>query len=167
MCRRGRIRQDQRVHRHGDRGPTRWLLAAATAVALLGGCAQQVTGVPAPAPGASSGDVVAPAPPAPAPAASPVALAPVTGGCEVTIAGSSIRMSGGGRVRTINGAHQLACRNGPLLGVQSVAAEGVRFQLDDQSVLVAAGATAEIGAYRITVKEIDAPTAEFALGPTG
>ncbi|HVH20834.1 MAG TPA: hypothetical protein VNA11_00100, partial [Pseudonocardia sp.] len=102
-----------------------------------------------------------------APAASTAALAPVIGGCEVTIAGSSIRMSGGGRVRTVNGAHQLACRNGPLLAVESVAADGVRFGLDGESVLVAAEATAEIGPYRITVKKIDAPTAEFDLGPTG
>jgi hypothetical protein len=167
MCRRGRVRQDQRVHRQGDRAPARWLLAASTAIALLGGCAQQVTGVPVAAPAAPTGDVVAPAPPATAPAASTAALAPVTGGCEVTIAGSSIRMSGGGRVRTVNGAHQLACRNGPLLAVESVAAEGVRFRLDAESVLVAAGATAVVGTYRITVKEIDAPTAEFDLGPTG
>ena len=155
------------MHIHGDRGPARWLLAAAAAIALLGGCAQQVAGVPAPAPAASTGDVVAPAPPVTAPAASTAALAPVTGGCEVTIAGGSIRLSGGGRVRTINGAHQLACRNGPLLGVDSVAADGVRFRLDDASVLVAAGTTGEIGPYRVTVTKIDAPTAQFALGPTG
>jgi len=76
-------------------------------------------------------------------------------------------MSGGGRVRTVNGAHEFACRTGPLVAVESVDASGVRFRLDGASVLVAADATGQVGPYRITVRELAAPAAEFDVAPAG
>jgi hypothetical protein len=139
---------------------SRWV-GVAVMLVLAGGCAQHVTGVPAAAPAATDSAV----PSDPTSVAAPAE--DTAGGCRVTVAAGSIRMSGGGRVRTINGAHQFACRNGPLVAIESVEAGGVRFRVDAASVLVAADATGQVGPYRITVRELDAPAAEFAVVPAG
>ena len=132
------------------------------------GARRDVTGTPTAAPAAAPPSATAAPPEALTAAPTESADAsPSTDGCRVSISGRSVRMSGGGRVRTVNGAHEFACRTGPLVAVQSVDAGGVRFRLDDASVLVAADATGQVGPYRITVRELAAPAAEFDVVSTG
>ncbi len=138
----------------------------AVAVLLAGGCTQTVNGTPAPV----SSPTPAPATAAPAPASStaPAAAGPPAGGCRVTISGQgSIRMAGGGRVRTVNNARSFACRNGPLVAIEAVDAAGVRFSVDGADVLVADGSTAAVGSYRVTVVNLDGQAAEFDVVPSG
>jgi hypothetical protein len=84
-----------RTHRR-----TGWMLSAGAAVALLGGCTQSVTGVPAAVPSAvASASTTAEA------STAATAAAPSSSACRVSVTGGSIRMSGGGRVRSVNNAH--------------------------------------------------------------
>ena len=154
----------------------RWsVIAAALGVAVLGGCAQTGGGVPAPAV-----ETVAPATAAPpaAPATSEppaTAAAPTAGaserpadGCRVTISErGSIRMSGGGRVRSANDSHSFACRDGAQVAIDRIEATGIRFSVDGANVLVAEGSTAAVGPYQITTVDVDGRAAEFDVVPSG
>ena len=95
------------------------------------------------------------------------AAAPSSSACRVSVTGGSIRMSGGGRVRSVNNAHSFACRGGPLVALESIDAAGVRFRIDTTSVLVAAGTTEQVGPYTITVRELDGQAADFDVDPGG
>lgn len=150
-------------------------VGAVLLLAVVAGCTQHVPGVPSPAPTTAPAPTAAPAP-APAdpasavPAGSPTAVAPaadVEPQCQVSIATGRVRMSGGGRVRTVNGGTQFACRTGPLVVVESVEAGGVRMRVDGASVLVASGATGQVGPYRISVRQLDPPAAELAVAGVG
>jgi hypothetical protein len=95
------------------------------------------------------------------------AAAPSSSACRVSVTGGSIRMSGGGRVRSVNNAHQFACKGGPLVALESIDAAGVRFRIDTASVLVAVGTTEQVGPYKITVRELDGQAADFDVDPGG
>lgn len=147
-------------------------VGATVVLVLASGCTQQVAGAPTQAPTTS-----APAAPATDPATDPAAettlppsgsvpSADYEGGCVVSLSGGGIRMSGGGRVRTVNGVQQFACRRGPLVTIEAVGADGVRFNADGASVLVAANAVGQVGAYRITMRRLAPPAAEFEALPT-
>ena len=140
-----------------------WLLSAGAAVIVLGGCTQSVPGIPT-----AAGSAVA-SPPATAEAsAAATAAAPSSSACLVSVNGGGIRMSGGGgRVRSVNDAHQFGCRGGPLVALESIDAGGVRFRIDTTSVLVAAGTTEPVGPYKITVREVDGQAAAFDMDPAG
>jgi hypothetical protein len=138
------------------------MLSAAAAAALLGGCTQSVTGVPAAAPSA----VDSPSASAEATTAA-TAAAPSSSACRVSVTGGSIRMTGGGRVRSVNNAHQFACKGGPLVALESIDAGGVRFRIDTTSVLVAVATTEQVGPYKITVRELDGQAADFDVDPGG
>jgi hypothetical protein len=154
----------------------RWsVVAAALGIAVLGGCAQSVGGTPAPAVETVAPATAAP-PPAPATSAPPAsAAAPAGGGaerpangCRVTISErGSIKMSGGGRVRSANNAHSFACRDGAQVAIEAIEATGVRFSVDGANVLVAEGATAAVGPYQITTVDVEGRAAEFDVVPSG
>ena len=146
-----------RTHRR-----TGWMLSAWVAVTLLGGCTQSVTGVPTAAPSTVAGPEATTEATTAATAAAPSGSA-----CRVSVTGGSIRMSGGGRVRSVNNAHQFACKGGPLVALESIDAGGVRFRIDTTSVLVAVGTTEQVGPYKITVRELDGQAADFDVDPGG
>ncbi len=159
---------------------------AIVVIPLVGGCTKAVSGIPTPerSSGASgSGPAAAtplePPPPAPPPdpaavppgAAEPAAAGsgPPADGCRVVVSGQgSIRLYGGGRVRTVADVHSFACRSDALVTIEAVDATGARLAPEGGApVAVAVGATAAVGPYRVTTVSVDGAAAEFRVLPGG
>ncbi|WP_219419917.1 hypothetical protein [Pseudonocardia nigra] len=104
------------------------------------------------APGASR----APTPPAP------------EGGCTVTVAGlGQISMTGsGGRASTTPDGTSFSCASGPLIDITAIGDGGVTFAAAGVETLVAAGETATVGAYSVTVTSVEGDRAVFQATPS-
>jgi hypothetical protein len=144
-----------------SRAQWRPALVGIAAVALLtSGCASSVSGQASPEP-----DDPPSAQAAPSPSRSPGRS---NGTCQVRAsANGSISSSGaGGRTITRNGRTSFSCGRGPLIAIESMAADGVTFSAEDgATVTVAPGASETVGAYRVSVSRADAGSAEFQVEP--
>jgi hypothetical protein len=148
---------------------------AIVVIPLIGGCTKAVAGIPSPTrtSGASEVPPAAATPPAAPPAAAPpVEPSPATGtadGCRVVVSGQgSIRLYGGGRVRTVADVHSFACRSDALVTIAAIEPTGARLAPEGGApVLVAVGATAAVGPYQVTTVSVDGAAAEFQVVPGG
>lgn len=129
---------------------------------LVAGCSTDIAGEPAPRASRPSAQV-APTAPGPRP------QRPPSGGCRVTATSDgSISSSGsGGRTETTNGRTAFSCGSGPLIVIESIEDDRVTFSSDGASVSLAPGGEGVVGAYRITVTDIDGGAARFQVTPAG
>jgi hypothetical protein len=139
--------------------PSRLLVGVAAVALLTSGCASSVPGEAAPAPDRTSAEA------APSPSRQPSRSG--RGTCQVRASSNgSISSSGaGGRTITTNGRTSFSCGRGPLITIESIAANGVTFSADGATVTVAPGASETVGAYRVSVSRADAGSAEFQVEP--
>jgi hypothetical protein len=90
------------------------------------------------------------------------------GACQVTIRGpGSIRVSGASnRVSTVNGASSLSCGRGPTVAIDEIADGAVTLTPDGGApVRIAAGQTAAVDSYQVTVSSADGSAATFVVAP--
>jgi hypothetical protein len=143
-----------------SRAQWRPALVGIAAVALLtSGCASSVSGQASPEP-----DGPPSAQAAPSPSRSPGRS---NGTCQLRASANGV-ISGSGasiRTRTTNGRTSFSCGRGPLIAIESMAADGVTFSADGATVTVAPGASETVGAYRVSVSRADAGSAEFQVEP--
>jgi hypothetical protein len=88
--------------------------------------------------------------------------------CQVTVNGpGSVRVSGASsRVTTINGASSLSCDDGPVLDIGTVADGAVALSADGAApVRIAAGQSASVGSYKVSVSSADGAAAQFVVEP--
>jgi hypothetical protein len=138
--------------------------AVLVAAVSLAGCSALVPGR---AESAAATAQTVPTPPAPGGGSGGSATTP-SGGCQVAIAGrGQIRVSGSSnRVSTVNGASSLSCGGGPVVDIVSVADGAVTFSADGAApVRIAAGQTAAVDSYQITVSSAAGDSAQFAVVP--
>lgn len=156
---------------------------AIVVIPLVGGCTKSIAGIPTPErTSGASGIAPAPAtpvessPPSGPAAADPVAAEPTAvgseppaDGCRVVVSGQgSIRLYGGGRVRTVGDVHSFACRSDALVTIAAIEATGARLAAEGGApVLIAVGATQAVGPYQVTTVSVDGPAAEFRVVPGG
>ena len=139
--------------------PTRLLVGVAALAMLTAGCSSSIPGEAAPA-SDDRPSAQAEQSPSRQPSRS-------RGSCQMRVSsnGSIVSNGSGSRVVTRNGRTSLSCGSGPMIAIESMAAEGVTFSTDGASVTVAPGATETVGPYRISVSEADASGAEFQVEP--
>ena len=139
--------------------PTRLLVGVAALAMLTAGCSSSIPGEAAPA-SDDRPSAQAEQSPSRQPSRS-------RGSCQMRVSsnGSIVSNGSGSRVVTRNGRTSLSCGSGPLIAIESMAAEGVTFSADGASVTVAPGASETVGPYRISVSEADASGAEFQVEP--
>jgi hypothetical protein len=90
------------------------------------------------------------------------------GACQVSVGGrGNVRVSGGSsRVTTTNGASSLSCGGGPVLDIVEVADGALTLSGDGAApVRIAAGGSAEVESYRVSVASVDGEAARFVLEP--
>jgi hypothetical protein len=140
--------------------PARLLVGVAALALLTTGCASSVPGTAAPASAPDRTTAQAEQSPSRQPSRS-------RGSCQMRVSsnGSIVSNGSGSRVVTRNGRTSLSCGSGPMIAIESMAAEGVTFSTDGTSVTVAPGASETVGPYRISVSEADASGAEFQVEP--
>ena len=139
--------------------PTRLLVGVAALAMLTPGCSSSIPGEAAPA-SDDRPSAQAEQSPSRQPSRS-------RGSCQMRVSsnGSIVSNGSGSRVVTRNGRTSLSCGSGPMIAIESMAAEGVTFSADGASVTVAPGASETVGPYRISVSEADARGAEFQVEP--
>jgi hypothetical protein len=149
-------------HRRRSVPPAALLASLLAAAVSLAGCS-------APVPGhAGTTGVAVPTPPAPSRPGDTSGGSVPAGACQITISGPGrIRVSGASnRVTTINGASSLSCGGGPVLAVDSVADGAVTLSADGAApVRIAAGESADVESYKVTVTSADGAAAQFVVAP--
>jgi hypothetical protein len=90
------------------------------------------------------------------------------GACQITVSGrGNVKASGGSsEVTTINGATSLSCGGGPRLDIDEIADGAVALSTSGAApVRIAAGETASIASYQVSVSAAEGDAARFVLVP--
>jgi hypothetical protein len=90
------------------------------------------------------------------------------GACQITVSGrGSVQASGGSSdITTINGATTLSCGGGPELDIDEIADGAVALSASGAApVRIAAGETAAVASYQVTVSAAQGDAARFVLVP--
>jgi hypothetical protein len=149
------------------RGPA---VRTAVAVAVLAG--PLLAGCSALIPGHSDG-ATGPAASAPTSASRPQGQGGGSGripegACQITVSGrGNVKASGGSsEVTTINGATSLSCGGGPRLDIDEIADGAVALSTSGSApVRIAAGETAAVASYQVSVSAAQGDAARFVLVP--
>jgi hypothetical protein len=90
------------------------------------------------------------------------------GACQITVSGrGNVKASGGSsEVTTINGATSLSCGGGPRLDIDEIADGAVALSASGAApVRIAAGETASVASYQVSVSTAQGDAARFVLVP--